>query len=243
MQSPAFELIVGENGTCSQMDLYSAGHRRGVVAAPHHAAAETGRRDPRRRRQRARGDGRDGGDDRGGLSAHEPHRRRRLLAGARALGPRACLDGRGAGRREGDAGALSRARARRRSRRAVRSPRSPFRRRSRPGCWRSKAPRRIAAGCRSTCCSAPRSSMRAGLHGDAQPGAAHRREACRMQGRAGLRGDVPGRRQAARRRRDAQADRACRDARSTRQCGARRTSIAAMSGARSRPIWSASARR
>ena len=25
------------------MDLYTAGHRRGVVAAPHHAAAETGR--------------------------------------------------------------------------------------------------------------------------------------------------------------------------------------------------------
>ena len=43
MQSPAFELIVGENGTCSQMDLYSAGHRRGIAAAPHHAAAETGR--------------------------------------------------------------------------------------------------------------------------------------------------------------------------------------------------------
>src|SRR5262250_1905026 len=26
------------------MDLHSAGHRRGVVAAPHHAAAEDGRR-------------------------------------------------------------------------------------------------------------------------------------------------------------------------------------------------------
>src|SRR6187455_3863765 len=25
------------------MDLYSAGHRRGIAAAPHHAAAETGR--------------------------------------------------------------------------------------------------------------------------------------------------------------------------------------------------------
>ena len=46
-------------------------------------------RDPRRRRQRARSHGRHGGDDRGGLSAHEPHRRRRLLAGARAA-PAAC---------------------------------------------------------------------------------------------------------------------------------------------------------
>ena len=25
------------------MDLYTAGHRRGIAAAPHHAAAETGR--------------------------------------------------------------------------------------------------------------------------------------------------------------------------------------------------------
>ena len=64
-----------------------------------------------------------------------------------------------------------------------------------------------------------RDQARAGLHGHAQPGAAHRREACRMPGRAGLRRDVPGRRQAAGRRRDAEAGRACRDARSARQCG------------------------
>ena len=34
MQSQAVELIV---------DLHTAGHRRGIAAAPHHAAAETGR--------------------------------------------------------------------------------------------------------------------------------------------------------------------------------------------------------
>ena len=85
------------------MNLHTAGHRRGVVAAPHHAAAETGRADSGGRRQRARGDGRDGGDDRGRLSAHEPHRRRRLLAGARALGPRARPHGGGTGGREGNA--------------------------------------------------------------------------------------------------------------------------------------------
>ncbi len=40
---------------------HTAGHRRGVAAAPHAAAADAGRHDPRRGRQRARSDGGDGG--------------------------------------------------------------------------------------------------------------------------------------------------------------------------------------
>ena len=52
-------------------------------------AAPRGRRSrprrPRRRRQRDRGDDRDGGRHRGGVPAHEPHRRRRLLAVPRAV--------------------------------------------------------------------------------------------------------------------------------------------------------------
>ena len=62
--------------------------RHGPAPAPDIDAASSARRIPRRRsrarssprRQRDRGDGSDGGDDRGGLSAHERHRRRRLLA-------------------------------------------------------------------------------------------------------------------------------------------------------------------
>ena len=98
-------------------------------------------RDAGRRRQRARSHGGDGGDDRRRLSAHEPHRRRRLLARARAVGPRARADGGGPRRRECAPRALPR--PRRRSRRAGRSPRSPCRARSAAGRWRSKPRKRI----------------------------------------------------------------------------------------------------
>ena len=81
------------------MDLHSAGHRRGVVCAPHSAAVEAGRADPRRGRQCARSHGGDGGGDRGRLSAHEPSRRRRLLADPRAVRPRARHHGGGRRRR------------------------------------------------------------------------------------------------------------------------------------------------
>ena len=64
----------------SSMDLHTAGHRRGVVCAPHARRVEAGPRHPGRRRQRARSHGGDGGDHRRRLSAHERHRRRRLLA-------------------------------------------------------------------------------------------------------------------------------------------------------------------
>ena len=67
-------------------------------------------RHPGRGRQCARSHGGDGGEHRRRLSAHEPRRRRRLLAGARALGPRARHHGAGSGRRERDARALSRRR-------------------------------------------------------------------------------------------------------------------------------------
>ena len=86
------------------MSLHTAGHRRGVVCAPHRAAVEDGRADPGRGRQRHRGDDRDGGVDRRGLSAHESYRRRRLLADPRAVGPRARHHGRRPRRRQGDAG-------------------------------------------------------------------------------------------------------------------------------------------
>ena len=54
--------------------------------------------DPRRRRQRDRSDAGDGGVDRRRLSAHEPYRRRRLLADPRAVRPRARHHGGGPGR-------------------------------------------------------------------------------------------------------------------------------------------------
>src|SRR5262249_42895807 len=63
-----------------------------------------------RRRQCARGHGRDGGDHRRRPSAHDPARRRRLLAGARAVGARARADGGWPRRRQCAARALPRLR-------------------------------------------------------------------------------------------------------------------------------------
>ena len=65
-------------------------------------------RHPRRRRQCARSHGGHGGDHRGRLSAHEPSRRRRLLADPRAVGPRARHHGARSRRPQRAAGALSR---------------------------------------------------------------------------------------------------------------------------------------
>ena len=96
--------------TRGMIDLHTAGHRRGVVCAPHAAAAEAGRA--------ILGEGGNAleamvamaATHRRRLSAHEPHRRRRLLAGARAEQARARHHGGGPGRRARHAGALSRAR-------------------------------------------------------------------------------------------------------------------------------------
>lgn len=57
-----------------------------AVAAPHSLAAQAGQT-VLAQGQRHRGDGGDGRLHRGGLSAHERHRRRRVLAGARAGRP------------------------------------------------------------------------------------------------------------------------------------------------------------
>ena len=181
------------------MDLHTAGHRRGVVCAPHSAAVEAGRADARRGRQRARGDGRDGGLDRGRLSAHERHRRRRLLARARAVGPRARADGGGPRRRARAAGALSRATT-------TIPPRGPLAALTVPGAiggWMlaleaAKAqggalPLDVLLG------HAIRQAAR-GHAGRAQPRRPHRRRRRRAEDRAGLRADLPGRRQAAGRR-------------------------------------------
>ena len=132
-----------------------------------------------------------------------------------------------------------------RSRRAGRSRRSPCRARSPAGCWRCEAAEALsAASCRSTCCSAP--AIRHAREGYAVTRSQARLTAeklAELQGRAGLRRDVPGRRQAAGRRRDAASrPRSPRRSISSPMRGST-ISTAAMSGARSPPIWSASARR
>src|SRR6516162_7103625 len=88
-------------------------HRRASPGRRRRAAPRRGRsgtRSARRRRQCARGHGRDGGDHRRRLSAHDPPRRRRLLAGARAVGARARADGGWPRRRQCAARALPRLR-------------------------------------------------------------------------------------------------------------------------------------
>ena len=128
-------------------------------------------RDPRRRRQCDRGHAGDGGHDRRGLSAHEPSRRRRLLADPRAVAA-ACAPSWRRGRPAASAAASFIA-STRRSRRADRLRRSRCRARSAAGCWRTKRPRRyggklpldvlLASGHRPC----PQR-----LYGDAQPEAA-----------------------------------------------------------------------
>ena len=63
-------------------ELHTAGHRRGVVAAPHAAAAEAGRAMLAEGGNALEAMVAMAASHRRGLSAHEPHRRRRLLAGA-----------------------------------------------------------------------------------------------------------------------------------------------------------------
>ena len=70
----------------------------------------SGPRHSRRRRQRDRGHAGDGGHDRRRLSAHEPRRRRRILADPRAERPRPRNHGGGTGRPQRAARALSRVR-------------------------------------------------------------------------------------------------------------------------------------
>ena len=74
--------------TSTPPDIARASSPRRITPPSRRGARHLGRR-----RQRARGHGGDGGDHRRGLSAHEPHRRRRLLARARAVGTRARADG------------------------------------------------------------------------------------------------------------------------------------------------------
>ncbi len=224
-------------------------HRRPSPRRRLRAACRRGRgrpRHPRRGRQRHRGDAGDGGVDRGGLSAHEPCRRRRLLADPRALGPRARADGGGTRRRQSDAAALSRcrpprnpgARAARRAHRAGRGGGLDARERSGEGAswqrnWRQAAARR-AAGARHQ-------TRARGLHGDAQPGAADGGKTAGDEGRRRLQGRLPARRQGAGGGRAAQADAPSPPRSSISRTPASTISIAAMSAARSPPIWSASA--
>ncbi len=231
---------------------YEPPHRRPSPRRRLRAACRRRRGRPRhsgRRRQRHRGDDRHGGVDRRGLSAHEPCRRRRLLADPRAVGPRACADGRGPRRGQSDARSSIAMPASTRSRRAGRSRRSRCRARWRPGCWRRRRPSAGRQGharraCRWTCCWAPaikharegytvtRSQAQLTVDKYAElekaPGFV---KAFLLDGKAPEVG------------RHAQADRLRRHARASRQCRARTISIAAMSAARSPPTWSASAAR
>ena len=203
------------------MDLHTAGHRRGVVAAPHHAAVEAGRA--------ILAEGGNaleamvamaatiaavyphmnhiGGD--GFWLVREPSGRVRAL-----MAP-------------GRAGANARPRA------LPRARDDPAARAAR-GAHRAGRGRRLDAGARSRASATAARLPLADLLGAAirhaarrlcrhpQPGAADGGEARRAEGRARLRADIPGRRQAARGRRDAQAAGARRDARSSRPCRARR---------------------
>ena len=237
-----------------RLSLYAAGRRADLHESPYGRTSPRRRRGPascrrrgraadaRRGRQRARGDGRHGGDDRGRLPAHERHRRRRLLARPRAVRPRALHRGVRLRRR----GATIE-RYREHGYDAI-PPRGPLAALTVPGAvggWMLalRGGQASAADCRSTYCSVRAiRHARDGYHSLAQPGAAHRRETRRADGRAGLCRNVSGRRQAARPPARTQAG-----ARSPRRSiiwpmPGLTTSTAATSAARSPPTWSASAR-
>ena len=225
------------------MDLHTAGHRRGVVCAPHAAAAEAGRA--------ILGEGGNAleamvamaATHRGRLSAHEPHRRRRLLAGARAEQARARDHGRRAGRRA--------TRRRELYREHDDDPaRGPLAALTVPGAvggWMLALEAARAVGgraCRSTCCCTPRSGRRATAMWSTRSQARLTAEKlAELKDVPGFAADLPARRQAAGGRRHAEAERARLHARSTGAQRACRISIAAMSGARSPPIWKKSAAR
>ncbi len=171
------------------MDLHTAGHRRGVVAAPHHAAVEAG--------CAALAEGGNaleamvamaatiaavyphmtqlGGD--GFWLVREPSGRVRALMAAGTPAPM-----RGA----------SFTATTKRSRRAVRSRRSPCRARSPAGCWRWSAASAFGGRLRLGDLLAP--AIRHAGDGTIvtpQPGPPHGGEARRAQGRARLRADLP----------------------------------------------------
>ena len=216
--SRAGEARVTDHGS---MDLHTAGHRRGVVCAPHAAAVEAGRADPGRGRQCARGHGGDGGDDRRRLSAHEPHRRRRLLAGARAVGPRARHHGGRPGRR------ATRGRSSTATTRPI-PPRGPLAALTVPGAiagWMLALEAAKAHGGKlplDVLLAPPSATPATAIVVTRSQTQLTRKPSGRAQGRAGLRRDVPGRRQAAGGRHDAEAAGARRDARPSRPCRARR---------------------
>ena len=226
------------------MILHAAGYRRGIVCAPHSVCGRGRPRHPGRRRQCHRGHDRHGREHRRGLSAHEPYRRRRLLADPRAVGPRARADGRRAAPAPRQRRGFIAMPVTTRSRRAGRSPRSPCRARWRAGYSRSRPPRRNGGKLPLDVLLERRHQARPRrLHGDAQPGTADGREIRRAGNRAGLH----------RRRFSSTASRRRPAPNSSRAPSPRRSinsptrgstiSIAAMSAARSPPTWSASAAR
>ena len=225
------------------MALHTANHRRGVAAAPHRAAAEAGRRDSRRRRQRARSDGRDGGDHRRRLSAHEPCRRRRLLAGARTVRPRARADG------AGPAGARATVALYREHGHDTIPARGPLAALTVPGAiggWMLALEAAKAFGGKlplDVLLAAAISHAREGYVGDPQPGATDRRQAAGN----GRRPPVSRERflsTASRRRRARRSSSPPSRRRSISSATpGSRISIAAMSGARSPPTSTASAAR
>ena len=222
-----------------------AAHRRPSPRRRLRAARGGGRgrpRHPGRGRQRARSHGGDGGEHRRRLSAHEPHRRRRLLARPRAEQARPRDHGGGTGRLARHAGALPPARDDPLARAARRADRAGRGRRLDAGDRGGAGGRRQGIAARRAAARGDRPGARR-LCRRQEPGAADDGKACRVEGRPGLRRDIPARRQAAGGRHEAQAERARLHARSSGAQRASRISIAAMSAARSPPTWKRSAAR
>ena len=228
------------------MNLHTAGHRRGVVCAPHAAAAEAGRAILAEGGNAHRGDGRDGGVDRRRLSAHEPYRRRRLLARPRAERARA----RASWRRGRPARRATPALYREHGHDAI-PPRGPLAALTVPGAvggWMLALEAREARvggkGCRSTCCChAAIGHAREGYTVTRSQARLTTEKLPRWKGVPGFARDVPDRRQAARSwARSSSRPRSPRRSIISPKPGST-ISIAAMSGARSPPISNGSAAR
>ena len=202
------------------MNLHTAGHRRGVVAAPHHAACEAG--------QQMLAEGGNaveamvamaatiaavyphmnhiGGD--GFWLIREPRGQVRAIMAAGLAGARATVQ---AYREQGHDEI---------------PPRGPLAALTVPGAiggWMLALEAARAHGGRLPLDLLLAAAIRLrarGLHRHPQPGAADGRATRRPARRAGFRADVSDRRQAARGRRQADADGARRDARSAGQCRA-----------------------
>ena len=174
------------------MDLHTAGHRQGVVCAPHHAAAEAGRAIIA-----------EGGNAleamvamAATIAAVYPHMNHIGGDGfwlvREPVRTRARHHGGGPGRRE-------RARPSFTASHESIPPRGPLAALTVPGAvggWtlalEAAARASAAAPAARRCCS--RAAIRHARDGyvvDTQPGAAHRRKALRAEGRAGLRADLP----------------------------------------------------